>query len=65
MARCRSGNGLILAGLIVSVVGLSLALVETFHIPRHWTTLGIGIALVVAGVLRAVASRHRPRGDVA
>jgi hypothetical protein len=51
--------------LIVSVVGLSLALVETFHIPRHWTTLGIGMALVVAGVLRAVTSRHRPGGDVA
>ena len=62
--RC-SGRGLMLAGLIVSVIGLSLALIQTFDIPRHWTTLGIGIALLVAGALRAVAaSRRQPGGGV-
>jgi hypothetical protein len=54
---------LILAGLIVSAIGLSLALIQTFGIPRYWTTLGVGVALLVAGTLRAVAaSRRRPGG---
>jgi ribose/xylose/arabinose/galactoside ABC-type transport system permease subunit len=53
-----------LAGLIVSVVGLSLALIETFDIPRYWTTLATGVALLVAGALRAVARRRRqPAAD--
>ncbi|HEY3101378.1 MAG TPA: hypothetical protein VGL14_20825 [Methylomirabilota bacterium] len=64
MARRCSGSGLMLAGLIVSVVGLSLALIETFDIPRYWTTLAIGFALLVAGALRAVArGRRQPAAD--
>ena len=58
--RC-SGSGLILAGLIVSVIGASLALIHTLDIPRYWTTLGIGLALLAVGALRAVvATRRRP-----
>jgi len=59
--RC-SGRSLMLAGLIVSVIVLSLAVIQTFDIPRHWTTLGIGIALLVAGALRAVAASRRQPG---
>ena len=58
--RC-SGSGLILAGLIVSVIGVSLVLIHTLAIPRYWTTLGIGLALLAVGAVRAVvARRHRP-----
>jgi hypothetical protein len=62
MARRCSGSGLMLAGLIVSVVGLSVALIETFDIPRYWTTLAIGVALLIIGALRAIAAGPRRPG---
>ena len=49
--RC-SGNGLILAGLIVTLIGLAIVATRTFHIPREWTTVGVGLALLAAGAAR-------------
>lgn len=49
--RCR-GNGLIIAGLIVTLVGLAVVATRTFQIPREWTTVGVGLALLAAGVAR-------------
>jgi len=49
--RC-SGNGLLTAGLIVTVIGLGIVLVRTLAIPREWTTVLIGVALLVAGAAR-------------
>jgi hypothetical protein len=49
--RCR-GNGLILAGIIVTLVGLAVVLARTYQIPREWTTVAVGVALLVAGVAR-------------
>jgi hypothetical protein len=49
--RCR-GNGLILAGVIVTLVGLGVILVRTLALPREWVTVGVGLALVIAGLAR-------------
>ena len=49
--RC-SGNGLILAGLIVTLIGLAIVATRTFHIPREWVTVGVGFALLAAGAAR-------------
>jgi glucose uptake protein GlcU len=49
--RC-SGNALMTAGLIVTVIGLGIVLVRTLAIPREWTTVLIGVALLVAGAAR-------------
>ena len=57
MATRCSGNGLILAGLVVTLIGLAIGLTRTFHIPREWTTLGVGLALLVAGVARRALRR--------
>ena len=57
MATRCSGNGLILAGLVVTLIGLAIVLTRTFHIPREWTTLGVGLALLVAGVARPALRR--------
>jgi hypothetical protein len=57
MAHRCSGNGLILAGLIVTLIGLAIVLTRTFHIPREWTTVGVGLALLVAGVARRALRR--------
>ena len=61
MACRRPGFGLMLAGLIVTLVGFAVALTATFGIPRHWTTVGVGVALLVAGAVRA-AFRDRRSG---
>jgi hypothetical protein len=51
--RCR-GNGLILAGLVVTLVGLGVVLMRTYHIPREWTTVGVGLVLLAAGAARGM-----------
>jgi hypothetical protein len=52
MTPCRAGNGLIAAGLIVALIGLGIVLVRVLEIPREWTTLMIGLALLLAGAVR-------------
>jgi hypothetical protein len=49
--RCAA-NGLIAAGLVVTVIGLGMVLVRVLDIPREWTTLLVGLALLLAGVVR-------------
>ena len=41
-----------MAGMIVTLVGLAVALTSTLGIPRHWTTVGVGLALLATGVVR-------------
>ena len=60
MACRRSGSGLMLAGLIVTLVGLAVALTHTFEMPGHWTTVAVGVALLVAGAVRAALGGRRP-----
>jgi hypothetical protein len=57
--RCGS-NGLLLAGTIVTVIGLGVVLISTLGIPRHWTVVGVGLALVAAGAVRRALG---PRDD--
>jgi hypothetical protein len=52
MARRCSGNGLMLAGLIVALIGLVSALTTVLDLPRYWTTMLIGAALFLAGAAR-------------
>jgi hypothetical protein len=60
MACRRSGSGLMLAGVIVTLVGLAVALTHTLAIPRHWTTVAVGVALLAAGAVRAGLRHRRP-----
>ena len=60
MNRRCAGNGLLLAGMIVTLVGLAVALTATLGIPRHWTTVGVGLALLATGVVRRAL---RPRDE--
>jgi peptidoglycan/LPS O-acetylase OafA/YrhL len=52
MERRCSGIGLMLAGAIVALVGLTIAISVTFAVPRHWMVFMIGVALFVAGAVR-------------
>ena len=62
MARRCSGNGLMLAGFIVAVIGLSVALIETLDVGRYWTTVAVGVVLLAAGALRTLVGGRRERG---
>ena len=59
MARRCAGTGLMLAGAIVAIVGLAVAMMHALHIPGYWTTLAVGIALLTGGAMRAVAGGRR------
>ena len=52
MAERRSCNGLIIAGLVVTLIGLVIVVTRHYQIPREWTTVGVGLALVAAGAAR-------------
>ena len=44
-------NRLMLAGLIVTLVGLFIVIRHSLAIPSYWTPLLVGIGLLVAGVI--------------
>ena len=52
MAERRSCNGLIIAGLIVTLIGFAIVVTRHYQIPREWTTVGVGLALMAAGAAR-------------
>jgi uncharacterized membrane protein (UPF0136 family) len=60
MARRCHGNGLVIAGLVVTLVGVATGLRETLHLPGYWVAIAVGLALLVAGALRGVRRDDRP-----
>jgi uncharacterized membrane protein len=44
-------------GLIVAGIGLALIVGETFHLPRHWQMVVVGVVLFAAGALRRATRR--------
>jgi hypothetical protein len=53
----RSGSGLILAGIILSVIGLCIVLIRVWHVPAYWVPLMAGLGLIVMGLVRRLTSR--------
>ncbi len=45
------GMGLILAGAIVFLVGLTIVLFKELNIPRYWLPAVIGVVLMIVGVI--------------
>ncbi len=54
-------NRLILAGLIVTLIGLFNVIRHSLAIPSYWTPLLVGIGLLIAG---AIWSVMRPKSRV-
>jgi hypothetical protein len=55
--RCR-GTGLIIAGSIVTLIGLGIVTAHMLALPREWNTVAIGVALLTAGLgWRALRTR--------
>ena len=49
-------NKLMMAGLIVTLVGILIVIRHEMAIPSYWTPLLVGIALLVAGAIWSVMS---------
>jgi hypothetical protein len=49
--KCWPGMGLILAGAIVFLVGVTIILFKELNIPRYWIPAVIGVVLIVAGII--------------
>ncbi len=50
-------NKLMLAGLIVTLIGLFIVIRHEMGIPSYWTPLLVGIALLLGGVIWSMLSR--------
>jgi hypothetical protein len=46
------GDRLILAGLIVSFIGVCIVLVRVLRVPEYWVPLMAGVGLVLLGIIR-------------
>jgi hypothetical protein len=53
----RSGGGLILAGAIVTFVGLCIMLVKMARVSEYWIPLVVGVALILVGLIRRMTSK--------
>ncbi len=51
MAR-RSGSGLMMAGVIVTFIGLCIVLVRLLRVPEYWVPLMVGVGLFLLGLIR-------------
>ncbi|HUO65815.1 MAG TPA: hypothetical protein VMT97_19010 [Terriglobales bacterium] len=49
-------NKVMLAGLIVTLIGLFIVIKHEMGIPSYWTPLLIGIGLLIAGAFWSVVS---------
>ena len=52
-------NGLMVAGLIVTVIGLAVVLARSLQIPRDWTPVIVGTALFLIGAARRTVGSSR------
>ena len=57
MGGRRPGSGLMMAGAIISLVGIGIVLMRALSIPRHWLPLLVGLALFLIGVIRWTLSK--------
>ena len=54
----HSGSGLMMAGLIVTFVGLCIVLIRVLHVPEYWVPLLVGVGLFLLGALRWFTSKE-------
>ncbi|MGH7388193.1 MAG: hypothetical protein ACREM3_01875 [Candidatus Rokuibacteriota bacterium] len=58
MSQRTAGRGLMVAGTLVTIVGLGIVAMRTLDVPRYWMPVIVGVALFVAGVVTWATSRH-------
>lgn len=53
----RSGTKLMMAGLIVTFIGLCIVLIRVLQVPQYWVPLMVGVGLFLLGLIRWMTSR--------
>jgi len=53
-----AGRWLMVAGAIVTAVGIGIVLIKTLGLPGYWMPLIIGVGLLVAGGITWATSRE-------
>ena len=53
----NSGTGLMMAGLIVTFIGVCIVLIRLLQVPQYWVPLMVGIGLFLLGLIRWLTSR--------
>jgi len=48
----HSGKGMMMAGLILTVIGAVIVLFRAFQVPGYWIPLLVGVALLLIGAIR-------------
>ena len=48
----RSPSGLMMAGAIVTFIGLCIVLIQVLRIPKYWVPLMVGVGLFLIGFIR-------------
>ncbi|HET8576905.1 MAG TPA: hypothetical protein VFO18_07395 [Methylomirabilota bacterium] len=48
----HSGKGIMMAGLIVTLIGIAIVLVRALQVPGYWIPLAVGVALLIVGATR-------------
>jgi hypothetical protein len=54
----RSGRGLMMAGLIVTFIGLCIVLIRVLRVPEYWVPLMVGVGIFLLGLIRWLTSRN-------
>jgi hypothetical protein len=52
----RSGRGLMMAGLIVTFIGLCIVLIRVLRVPEYWVPLMVGVGIFLLGLIRWLTS---------
>jgi hypothetical protein len=49
-----------MAGLIVTFIGLCIVLIRVLRVPEYWVPLMVGAGLFLLGLIRWLTSRNPP-----
>lgn len=52
----RSGKSLMMAGVIVTFIGLCIVLIRVLRVPEYWVPLMVGVGLLLMGLVRWLTS---------
>ena len=53
----RSGGRLMMAGAIVTFIGLCIVLIRVSRVPEYWTPVMVGVGIFLLGLIRWLISK--------